>query len=223
MPHNIVFVVGPPRTGTSVLVKCLEKSGYNIGKQMLGHKYLSQNTVFRRANRKIKRLLYEQLVGSGHDPKKPVEIGEPIAEEIKKFWRYATLYKIEVLKDPLFYEIFGVYWMVNPLFREQKFIWTHRDPLEAAKSAVRLKYIKNVPEAEPLTSYTVKGRLKTFDTYENIHATYYNRTDGVNVHFEDLLNDTESVGKELSEFLERPFDTSMISTKETFKEKGEPQ
>lgn len=223
MPHKTVFVVGPPRTGTSIIVKCLEKSGLNIGKNLFGHKYKSQDVIFRKHNRNIKQLLYEQLAREKPDLKKPIEIGKPIQDEVNKVWRYVLLWHIEVLKDPLFYEIFGVYWHVSKHFREQKFIWTHRDPLETAKSAVRLKYLSNVPGAEPYTSYKTLGRLKKIDTYNLIHEQYFPKSDSINVYFEDLLHDTQGVSEKVTNWLGREFDVSLVSRNDTFAEKGEPQ
>jgi len=221
MQHKIVFVVGMPRTGTSILVKCLEKSGYNIGEKVYGHKYKSQDGAFRFSNRKIMRLLCEQL--KHHNPKKPVSISEDMADEVKKVFRYVMLYRIDVLKDPLFYELLGIYAAVNPGLFEHKFIWTHRDPLETAKSAVRLKYMSGVPELEPRSNFTVNRGLKRSDAYNAVHETYRPKCDGIDVYFEDLLNDTQSVSRKLSNFLGREFDASMISKHETFKATGVPQ
>ena len=130
---------------------------------------------------------------------------------------------IEVLKDPWFYGLFGVYAKVNPKFFEHKFIWTQRDPIESAKSKVRLKYMSNIPNGNSRTEYKVRGLLKWDYLYQAVHSLYFNKCDGINVYFEDLLNDTQNVSTQLAKFLGRDFDTSMISTKETYKEKGTPQ
>jgi hypothetical protein len=222
MKIDTVFVVGPPRTGTSIVLKCLEKSGYNTGKNLFGHKYKSQDKFFRETNRGVVRLLYKQLRETS-SLEKPIRIGKPIVDEINKFWKYAILYQIEAIKDPLFYEIFGVYWNCSELFRKQKIIWMHRDPVETAKSAVRLKYISNVPPHETLTSYTVGARLKKIYDYNNVHEMYFSRSNGINVYFEDLLSDPEKVKYEMSGFLGRGFDTSLIAKSETYSEKGTPQ
>ena len=222
MPHNVIFVVGTPRTGTSILVKCLEKSGYNIGKKLFGHKYKSQDVVFRGYNRRVKELLIKQLLKT-KNLKQPIAPDGEIQATIADFWKYAALWNIEVLKDPLFYEIFGVWWNVSSVFRDQKFIWTHRNPMDVAKSAVRLKYLRGVPELEPITSYKVMGILKFYEAYQNIHEVYFPKCTGINVYFEDLLNDTQAVADELSEFIGRKFDTSLISKKETYKKTGIPQ
>jgi hypothetical protein len=223
MPHKIVFVVGMARTGTSIIVKCLEKSGYNIGKKVYGHKYKSQDGVFGYANRKLHVLLKEHMKDQVFDPKKIIRITEPMANEIKQVFNYALTYRVEVLKDPWFHEFFGMYDAVYPQLYEHKFIWTHRDPLESTKSKVRLKYMSNIPENAARSAYKVKSLLKWVGSYNDVHSLYFNKCDSINVYFEDMLNDTKRVGEELSEFLGRPFDTSMISTKETYKEKGTPQ
>jgi len=189
---------------------------------MLGHKYKSQDIPFRASNREIKTLLIKQLLKSKNDIKKPVVIGERISQKVDKVWEYIILYQIDALKDPLFYEIFGVYWNVSPIFRKQKFIWTHRDPLEAAKSAVRLKQLKNVPEG-PLTEYTVQARLKKIDGYNQVHEHYFPKCDGINVHFEQLLSDPDKIGLELSDFLGREIDMSEVNPKETYKVAKTPQ
>jgi hypothetical protein len=217
--HNAIFIVGPPRTGTSILFKCLEKSGYRVGTRLFGHKYKSQDFVFRDINREIYRLIVDLL--NDRTSSAPLVINEPIIKKMREFWRYALLNRIDIFKDPLLYQIFGAYWNADESFRSQKFIWTHRDPLETAKSTVRLKCISNIPEKG--ACFTVGKHLKWLSGYNNIHETYRPQCDGIDVYFEDLLNNTRNVKEELSEFLGRPFDTSMISTKETYKEKGTPQ
>jgi len=223
MKLDVVFIVGPARTGTSVLTMCLKNSGYKIGKHMLGHKYPSQDRMFMTINREIKRLLYKQLLESKQSLDKPIVIGKPIHDEINKFWRYAALYRIEAVKDPLFYEIFGVYWNASEIFRDQKFIWTHRNKMDAAKSAVRLKYMAGVPEKEPYTSYTTKGRLKRLEAYDNIHKIYFDKCNGINIEFEDIVNNPLKVKEQLSKFLGKTIDTSIIDEKETYQKTGLPQ
>jgi len=223
MQHRIVFVVGLSRTGTSILVKCLENSGYNIGKRAFGHKYKSQDGVFGYANNEIFSSLKDQLKGRVVDINKPIEVTEDIAKLVRSVFQYAQLYKVDVLKNPWFHNLIGIYAAVNAEFFDHKFIWTHRDPLERAKSEVRLKYMRSVPPGNSFKNYKVKKLMRWDYEYQDVHSLYFNKRNGINVYFEDLLNDTQSVSRKLSNFLGREFDSSTISKHETFKATGVPQ
>jgi hypothetical protein len=99
----------------------------------------------------------------------------------------------------------------------------HRDPLETAKSAVRLRYMKDMPPGDPKSEFTTTRQMYNSHMQGVVHEKYFPKSDSVNVYLEELVDNPEKTGDKISGFLNREIDLSRVSIVETFKEAREPQ
>jgi len=198
----LIFIVGHARTGTSVLFKCLENSGFYPGVNLFGHKYKTQDLTLNWYRRQI----YD---------KEPVDFND--------FWEYADKNRIEVLKDPELWMVFGALFHTNERFANSRFIWTIRPSKDVAMSAVRLQRMRNMPPCPPNPKKTIVGQIESYEKYCDVLENYYRKTDSLLVDFEQLLKSPEKVGDRLSSFLGRTISMDIVSDKETYDEKGVPQ
>jgi len=204
----MILIVGHARTGTSVLFQCLINSGFNGGNNLFGHKYKTQDLLFN----KVRVGLNEQL-----------EDVNSRKYDFKPLWNYCETNNIEVLKDPGFWPLFPLFYRDSERFKKFKFIWTTRVPKDVAESEVRLQKIENVPPVEDNWELTVEERLESYRGYENLIKEYAIKVDSIIVDFDRMLNQTEYVARELSEFLGREIDMGIVSRDETYEATGVPQ
>jgi hypothetical protein len=88
-----------------------------------------------------------------------------------------------------------------------------REPLEIAKSQVRLQRQFNTPPEK----VTVKQILNIYEDFKKIYLKYRMEVPSIVVHYDNLINRPEVVAKRLSNFIGREIDLSEISPKETWK------
>jgi hypothetical protein len=205
----MIFLSGFARTGTSVLFKCLQNSGFNGGNNLWGHKYETQDI-------KLNRL--RSHIGTSSVLPQLQSYGETQSEkQIEKFFVYCTVENIEILKDPHLWLAFKKFYDYSDRFRKSKFIWTMREPLEIAKSQTRLQCQFDVPPVALNGKLTVQRWLRLYGGFEKIYEKFRDRVDSLVVNFEDLVYRPESIKAVISKFIGRTLDISAISPDETFK------
>jgi hypothetical protein len=101
----------------------------------------------------------------------------------------------------------------DEIFATAKYIWCRRDPLEAAKSMVRLK----LPRIKQYRGVlTTKKALKTYELHDKIWEKTLLNLPHIEVHLEHLVLDPKAEGERISEFIGVPLDTSLVAAKETY-------
>lgn len=207
----MIVIPGHVRTGTSVMFKCLEKSGCNGGTKLFGHKYATQDE-------KLNALRWE--LDNYRDEIKKRKLGH----KADVFWnKYCIVNGINLVKDPWLWVVFPYMYELCKEFRSYKFIWMTRDKVEAAKSAVRLQQYKDMPPVDLNPVLTDDVMIKAYDKYQNMLCKWSHQVDSVIINFENMLDDPEKTGEILESFLGFPVNMSLVSKKETFKAMGEPQ
>ena len=125
------------RTGTSILFKCLEKSGFYGGPEdkLFGHYYKTQHREFGNINREIRMWAKTQNTTV---PLRKWQVPEQIYPILCKLGSEMEDQGINMLKDPQSAPVMQLWIDIVPQFKNPKFIRIERDPLEVAKSCVRL-------------------------------------------------------------------------------------
>lgn len=133
---------------------CLNKSGVKIAGHHIGWKYKSELKVFRNLNYDIAleigcgRLLGDSFYGKqAHEQKSDIltparldlNFNKRLHNYINDFINYTKKEGIDLIKDPQAPPSLCYLVQNYKFFKDAKYIWMHRDPLEAAKSLVRLK------------------------------------------------------------------------------------
>ena len=201
----MIFISGFARTGTSILFKCLQNSGFNGGDNLFGHKYKTQD---KRLNSTRTNIDDGNLSLEEHD------------NYINEFFNYCAINKIEILKDPHLWTVFKAFYEHSQEFRESKFIWTMREPLEIVESQVRLQEQHNMPPVELNGKLTVHDMLIIYWNFNKIYRKYCDEVQSLIIDFKGLVYRPKSVQPVISEFIGRPFDISEISSDETYESSG---
>jgi hypothetical protein len=136
-----------------------------------------------------------------------------VKEQMRKFVSYAKENNIEVLKDPQSAFAMKEWLKFDQMFQTAKFIWMKRNPMETAKSYIRLK-IPRIPQYRGVL--TTKKALKTLRLHEKIWGELLKNKEHCVIRLEELLNFPDSTGHYLSEFLGRDFDTSLVDRSMTY-------
>jgi len=224
----MIIVAGWARTGTSVMVKCLEKSGFNLGpeKHLTGAQYKTENNQFRVCNFLIMYYMgFQSISKQRHEgqvftddffidtPNNNRQLPFGVKQQMRRFVNYLKENKVEVLKDPQSAFAMKEWLKIDQIFRNAKFIWMKRNPMEAAKSFIRLK-IPRIPQYRGVL--TTRKALKTFQLHDKMWEELLKDKDHCVVWLEELLNFPDTVGYFLSEFLGRDFDNSLIDRSMTY-------
>ena len=198
----MIFISGFARTGTSILFRCLQKSGFNGGDNLFGHKYETQD----------KRLYWLR-----YSIENKMVNPNNYRRVINDFFNYCSVQDIDILKDPHIWTIFNALYAYSEEFRHAKFIWTQRNPLEIAKSQVRLHRQFNMPPVEENGKITVKGALRAYKDFEQIFYKYRFKLRSLIVRFDDLVYNPKAIQPMISGFVGKDLDISEISPEETFR------
>jgi len=224
----MIIVAGWARTGTSIMVKCLEKSGYNLGpeKHLTGAQYKTENNQFRVCNflimyysgfKSISKQQYNEQIYTDDFfvgiPENGKKIPFGVKQQMRRFVNYAKSNNIEVLKDPQSAFAMQEWMEFDQIFQNAKFIWMKRDPIEAAKSFIRLK-IPRIPQYRGVLTTT--KALKTLKLHDQMWGKILKNKEHHIVWLEDLLNFPKITQELLSQFLGRKFDISMIDASMTY-------
>lgn len=215
----MIVIVGFARSGTSIMFKTLEAAGLRVG-ECHGFLYRTENTHWARFNRLLGwKLNGEYLLGKKICTKEVYKIGGrrakliildiltnvpnvPLPKElhqiIEKGEDFFSFHQIEVLKDPNMCPLLK-YWVEHSdYFKNAKYIWMTRDPLQAAKSLVRMKLPRWQFYRKVLTT---KKALQIYHYHNNEVAKVMPSVNHIKVKFEDMRDDTNDQRKKIEEFL----------------------
>jgi len=203
------IVAGYARTGTSILFKCLEKSGLFGGtkEQLYGHHYKSQHKEFNDIN---KQILLWAMQKDMTVPVRKWQIPEQIHPILNELGREMEKQGINIVKDPQAGPVMQLWIDIVPYFQKPKFIRIEREPLEVGKSCIRLwmdqGWIKKTKVQDVVERYKFENKLwdLTCEPYETLRLQY-----------KDLFN-MNGKKDEISEFIGMEFDTSLIDPEKTF-------
>ena len=226
----MIVVAGWARTGTSIMFRCLQESGFYGGEpeQLTGTPYKTEHSQWRVC--KFFMMYYlgfkpimtkdiaEQNMRVVDDffvdtPEIPRTLPSHVEEKMQQFLQRAKLDGINILKDPQSAFAMQEWLRFDEMFATAKYIWCRRDPLEAAKSMVRLK----LPRIKQYRGVlTTRKALKTYELHDKIWEKTLNNLSHIQVQLEHLVMDPETEAERISEFIGVPFDTSMVTEKATY-------
>jgi hypothetical protein len=123
----------------------------------------------------------------------------------------------EILKSPYASMAIKYLYNRNKLFKKAKYIWMQRDLDEVAKSLVRKQRKYGYLKFEKFT--TVRGALRQVNDLDERWRKFFlsHPVDHIQVWLDELIEDTDSVGRRVSNFIGRKFDTELVTKDETWK------
>ena len=191
----MIIVAGCPRSGTSIMFRCLQASGFDGGEKLAGRENRTECTEFAAIITNV------------------VETRSP--KMVRKITKYQGQ---EILKSPYASLAIKYLYHRNKLFQKAKYIWMQRDLDEVAKSLVRKQRKYGYLKWERFT--TVRGavrQVKDLDAKWR-YFFFYNPVVNIKVWLDDLIENTESVGRRVSNFIGRELDTNLVTKDETWNE-----
>jgi hypothetical protein len=228
--NNMIIVAGWARTGTSIVFRCLQESGLYGGEQsqLAGFPQKTELIDYRICNFHIMYYMgFKPLITKDLKDQKIRVVDDFFSETpaSKRTLPYgvkermsALLYTIkrdgiQILKDPQLAFAIKEWLKFDEMFANAKYIWCRRDPLETAKSCIRLK-IPRFPNYRGVL--TTRRALKTYELHDKIWQETLSNLSHIEVHLEHLVLDPQAEGERISEFIGVPFDTSLVTEKETY-------
>jgi len=225
----MIIVAGWARTGTSIMFRCLQESGFYGGEQkhLTGLPYKTEHNMFRVCNFlimyysgfqsiSVKKYKQQQLVDDFFvdTPKEKKILPYPVRQKMQQFLQRIESDGVNILKDPQSAFAMKEWLKFDEMFANAKYIWCRRNPLEAAKSFVRLK-IPRIPQYRGVL--TTRKAMKTYALHDNIWEETLHNLSYIQVDLEQLIMDTKTTAERISEFIGVPFDTSLVTEKATYK------
>ena len=212
----MIVIACHPRTGSSVLVKCLEKSGYNLGQPLNGHCYKSEYVPMLMLNRLIfqkfpldwnkGKILYDEVAEK--DPY--------VLDLIRRLAQKLHTDKVDVVKDTQFAVVADIYHRTSKMFRGAKYIYLERNLRETAKSEVRQQH-KTYTHLPKMTVLQAEDRYRFhMKAWKEFLPSVYH----IKIDYSDLINTPGAAGEKLSGFLGRDIDMSLINPKKTYAASG---
>ena len=146
---------------------------------------------------------------------RPQELTEAHLRQIHAVKHFIKEKKIDVLKDLYFIWLYNCY-----AWKGIKYIWTKRNFDEIVKSTLRLQ-----KRLGAIKTRTYEKKALIFEQYKYAIETLMKQIpdERIEIHLEDLLSDTLKIRSQLSNFLGREIDMSIVSSSETWQEKRVPQ
>ena len=225
----MIIVAGWARTGTSIMFRCLQESGFYGGEQrhLTGLPYKTEHNMYRVCNFLIMYYLGFQSISAKQYKKqtlvddlfvdKPEEeksLPHGVRRKMQQFLQLIESDGVNILKDPQSAFAMKEWLKFDEKFAHAKYIWCRRDPLEAAKSFVRLK-IPRIPQYRGVL--TTKKAMKTYALHDKIWEETLHDLSHIQVDLEQLIMETETTAERISEFIGVPFDTSLVTEKATYR------
>ena len=183
----MIIIVGA-RSGTSVLFRCLEKSGFNGDFSWYRRR---DNDSEHRQFRVINIRLRKAGNSSGVIP------------EAKSLWADIISRGVEIVKEPLFAWVWPTWLDIVPDFRYYKYIWIRRGIEDRACSLLRYQTIQGFKDRSLAKCH------KYCEAMDSSIGHLISRTPNhLVLAFDDFVNlrDVDAI----SSFIERDLDTSLI-------------
>ena len=229
MRYPNIIIAGFARTGTSIMFKCLQNSGYNTNEEALkGRRIRAEDNYFAFGCKQIAQKrgakglmgLAEKDIGidilTGEYDKDMLddeEYEEWTESYTTPILTYFKIFKIELLKHHMLAYSLPIWIRESTAFRKAKYIWTTRDHKEMAKSVIRMKSYDYKPFINKLRFNKI---LKAIDAYEIELERVLPKDQFIKVPLEDLQALDEGLINKIEGFIERPFNTAFISKKDTW-------
>ena len=183
----MIIILGA-RSGTSVLFRCLEKSGFN-----------GDSSGYRRRNNDSEHRQFRFMNIRLRKAANPADV----ILEAKKLWSDILDRQVEIVKEPLFAWVWPTWFKVIPEFRLYKYIWLRRDMRDRAYSLLKYQTIQGYRDRSLDKCYKYCQAMDSSIRHLVSHTPNY-----LVVEFDDLVN-LRHVDA-ISEFIERDLDTSLI-------------
>jgi len=227
---DMIIVAGWARTGTSIMFRCLQESGFYGGEQnqLAGFPQKTELIDFRICNFHIMYYMgFKPLVTKDLKDQK-IRVVDDLFAEMPTSDRTlpygvkermgALLNSIEkdginLLKDPQSAFAISEWLKFDEMFANAKYIWCKRDPMETAKSFIRLK-IPRFPDYRGVL--TTRRALKTYELHDKIWEKTLHNLSHIEVYLEQLVMEPEATAERISKFIGVPFNTSLVTEKETY-------
>jgi len=206
----MLIVAGYPRTGTSILFKCLEKSGFNGGTEddLKGHYYKSQHIDFGDYSHQL--TIFASRMGIPF-PLRARDLPTPMVLQMQKIGTEMEDQGINLIKDPNGALATQAWIDAVPTFKNPEFIMIERDGLETAKSCIRLWH-----KLEMNKSATVRLIQHTYELHKELWEKTSRGYPKITINHAEFFDNLESVKKRVSKFIGREFDTSLIDPNKTY-------
>ncbi len=190
-----VFVLGMPRSGTSLTEQILASHSQVAGAGELSYAYDTAHSIRKMVNMKFPDNMMSL------SPEQFAELGE----------RYLNRHSVENLraryvvdKTPLNFQYIGMLALALP---QAKFIHCHRDPVANCFSIHRLPFDDKQTYAHSLDALgTYYNRYWKF--MQDWHAIFPGRI--LDVRYEDTVADIDIQSRRMLEFLELPFESGVL-------------
>ena len=176
------------------MFRCLQASGFDGGKKLAGRVNGTECTEFAALIDSVIKYRNPRLV------------------------RKVSYYEgHEILKSPYASLAIKYLYNRNKRFKDARYIWMQRDLDEVAKSLVRKQRKYGYIEWEKFT--TVRGALRQVMELDEKWRDFFfhHPVDHIQVWLDDLIENTDSVGQRISNFIGRKFDTGLVTRDETWK------
>ena len=227
----MIIVAGWARTGTTIMFQCLQESGFYGGeqKQLTGTPHKSEHSQWRVCNFFLMYYLGFQPIMTKDFTEQKLRVVDDFFTGLPDMHRKLPPHvwdkmrvcvngikkdRINILKDPQSAFAITEWIRFDEMFTNAKYIWCRRDPLEAAKSMVRLK----LPRIKQYRGVlTTKKALKVYELHEAIWEKTLNNLLHIQVQLEHLVMEPETQAERISEFIGVPFDVSLVTEKQTYK------
>lgn len=183
-----MIVILGARSGTSVLFRCLEKTGFNGDSSSYRRRDNdSEHRQFRLINMRLRK------------------DGNPygLAVEAKALWVDMVSRGVEIVKEPLFVWVWPTWFQIMPEFRHYRYIWIKRGLRDRACSLLKYQTIQGYRNRSMDKCYEY-CRAMDFAT----HALISHTPNYLVVEFDDFVN-LRGIGA-ISRFVGRDLDTSLI-------------
>jgi hypothetical protein len=184
---DMIIVLGA-RSGTSVLFRCLEKTGFNGDSSWYRRRRNdSEHRQFRAINIRLRKV--------GHL--------SSVISEAKELWLDLLNRGVEIIKEPHFAWVWRTWFNVIPDFRNYKYIWMKRGLRDRAYSLFKYQTIQSYKDRSIDKCYKYCKAMDSAMCQLISHAPNH-----LVVEFHDFVNFRKI--EPISRFIERELDTSLI-------------
>ena len=213
----MIIVVGLYRTGTSVMMECLKRSGFNCGKEsyLVGHKYKTELAMFKTLGSSILQRQKTLEVFKRSD------ISYVDIDIIKATASMFNDLNINAFKDVYWSPFYTLWKEFIPGLKEAKIIYTVRPLPEVNRSMLRLQEKLNLMVRKYSEQFKLTSAYNLF--YKKFLSEHIDSSNIFQIWHQDLIDNTETVKNNLSEFVGRDIDMSIVSENETWKIKRTAQ